>query len=224
MLDTGGLFFSRVSLLEDQFEGRVPKEAIRSHPTVREFREYGSEHLLTGAQRYWASWRDFTFVSCWSLADPTTSALWQHHAAGGVAIRSTVGRLVEALRAWPFEVYVGQIEYVDFPGPIIESLPNYFLRKDRRFAFEQEIRAVIRTHPSTTEDRYDVLQDPGPSVKGVTVTVDLAALVDAVHFAPHVDSTDRSRLREELDRRRLQTPLHQRGTEYTTAPRPRQSK
>ena len=121
----------------------------------------------------------------WSLYAP-------HH---GVAVKSSVGRLIQALQATQRPIEIGTVHYMDFGFPT-ESDSEFWLYpefvKRKSFEHERELRAL-------TIDT-DVYRSKGTSneITGVGVDIDVAALLDAVYVAPTLEGWIKDVVKTEL--------------------------
>lgn len=160
LIQTGELFFSRLDRLQDQREGTLPNAVIDADPFVRE-----------RAPIIAATVRACSCVNCWFMDDRESRQMWDEFAPyGGVALKSTVGRLKEALAGAEGEQLIGQVEYINFDGGVCSRDDRDFTAaiciKDGSFRHENEVRVIVIT------------QDDG--TPGQRVRVDLNKLIDAL--------------------------------------------
>ena len=132
--------------------------------------------------RLFRAMRRRIFVNCWHLSAYESAALWATYGAGGgIAVRSTFERMRRSFRG-PADVFIGRVKYVDYDSyPIPEGSAFYpALHKRKSFEFEREIRAVC----------WDVASGgvPGPMPEppdpGLSVPVDVSALIENVYVSP----------------------------------------
>jgi hypothetical protein len=177
LLSHQALYFCRVDELQDVFEGRLPK------PTY----DLTDPHLRTAYE----DTRVSTILSCWSIGEHESVALWKTYVAHGegVALRSTFARLRDSFRpVGLFEearVHIGLVRYVSFDEHNFVGSDglafNAFVplvHKRPYFEYEREVRAAISglgTHFLGTVIR----QTPG-----MYVPVDIKGLIAAVHVPP----------------------------------------
>lgn len=148
--------------------------------------------MLTAVSESARQFRRWTFINCWSLRDRESAALWALYVppSGGVAIKSSVRRLIDCFGApvsppdWESHArtHVGMVNYVDYDEDWIpENNTLYpFVHKRHSFDFESEVRAVIQRFPVGDQG----LDFGHPVLGGLSVGVDLAQLIDAIHVAP----------------------------------------
>ncbi|MGY5800585.1 DUF2971 domain-containing protein [Rhizobium sp. LEGMi12c] len=86
----------------------------------------------------------FCYANCWHINDHESAALWRLYSSNdaGVAIRTTIGRLKNALLTTDRILYLGEVQYIDFNKEIIalDNAINPIFRKRMSFAHERELR------------------------------------------------------------------------------------
>ena len=174
MVSTRTIYARRVDQFEDKWEGAVPPTFIRR---VKDADDHAAKVFLQSSDRM----RERFFVNCWHASTCESAALWSIYGSAGLAVRSTVGRLKQAIRS--VEFYLASVRYCDyeiddwFDGNAI--LPCFMKRKS--FEFEQEVRVVVWA--DTIDNSWDRrLQDP--STVGVELEVDIAELIESVYVSP----------------------------------------
>jgi hypothetical protein len=154
MLEERALFFCRLSVLGDPYEGlyapanithrRRQAALLPGTPNERFLRRGVLRHLDRT-----------TVVSSWHLSAHESAAMWKLYAAtnGSICIQSTYARL----RACMPDVDLCRVRYIDYRSqPVPEShLALPLLHKRRSFQHEHELRAFmllsLRSYPSTRE-------------------------------------------------------------------------
>jgi hypothetical protein len=102
----------------------------------------------------------------------------------GIAIQSTTNGLKTCILDKSFNVFIGQVEYLDYQLGIVPMPEDIspFLYKRKSFEHEREIRAIIQ------EFRYN--KDGSINYKktrfddGAYIPVDVNVLIDNVYLAP----------------------------------------
>ena len=202
LLETRSIFFVRVAQLDDPFEGSFP---VSQSPVERvlEMLPQGvfPEGVTVevppspGLLDFWSWMRNWAMVSCWHAVAHESAAMWKLYAKteAGVAIRSTVGRLRQALGT-PLpplngffggdRYHLGMIEYIDFSSSHIPTgnVVAQFFRKRRSFEHEHELRVLFERHPITIDRRADYTQKP--TEHGQYIPVDLTTLICDIRVAP----------------------------------------
>jgi hypothetical protein len=95
----------------------------------------------------------------------------------GIAIQSTYMKLRKSLDGCKEDVFIGKVLYKDLKKDISPS-DNYLrriIRKERSFAYERELRAVI---VKWVDNEGNLLKKPFP--KRFPVSVDLDLLIDRI--------------------------------------------
>ncbi len=230
LLETSSLFFARVSQLADLFEGSFPQS---QPPLVRFLQMLPKDFLPQGVDvahmpshgllEYGKAMRNWTMVNCWHAVDHESAAMWSLYAqsGNGVAIRSTVGLLRQALGTPPEvhdgffhkgQFHIGMIEYIDYTTSHIS--PGHgaapFFRKRRSFEHEKELRAVVMQLPVDDRRWLDYSQHFDDA--GKLFPVDLKTLICAIRVAPQAplwysDLVSRVTVRYGLEVKPLQSEL-----------------
>jgi hypothetical protein len=129
--------------------------------------------------------------------------------AEGVAIRTTAGRLAEALGATPISVGLTEVMYVDYerhaynPGNIF----HHYVYKRLSFQHEMEVRAVVW---GMEEQNQPLIEANAPHV---LIDVDLSTLIESVQISPtaqpwFADLVQRCAKRYGLDAHVVQSDLY----------------
>jgi hypothetical protein len=188
MLANRGLFFARVSCLDDVFEGSTPRGDVLRRETLAT--DHGLERDAYAPLGTYLKWsRQWTFVNCWHINNVESTAMWHLYTKSGeaIAIKSTFGLLDQCLGD---HCYIGMVEYLDYGSHIdvIESRDNLatFVHKRKSFAHEKELRALLQDLPTIRRSdglrAHDIYAEPHDS--GRWVPVDLNELVTEVVVAP----------------------------------------
>lgn len=183
LLDSSALFFARVDKLGDPFEGTLSRVNLAMepvlYPDLSPDKSRALHNSLMNLRRYHA-------VNCWHWNEHESAAMWAlyGHEQGGVAIKTTFSSLA-ACFIDPVEIYIGQIEYVDYNGTFIpeNNVFSAYLHKRKSFEHEREIRAMIaQMPPDTTQGIHPGLPDVWET--GRNCAVDLETLVHEVVVSP----------------------------------------
>lgn len=181
LLAEQALYLARADTLGDIFEGTYPiaNASQRNHDAKEAAR------LLACRQRATKE----HFVNCWYQNELESVAMWELYAsrAAGIAIRTTYGRLYDAIDENALTEYESlfftRVRYLDYDHQSFEThraqydLLTAFFHKFRSFEHEREVRVVL----------------PGPLLGetnlktnsfGVYLPVDLHLLIETVYVAP----------------------------------------
>lgn len=178
LLEEQALFFPRLSTLSDPLEGFLTK------PTVDKFRnipvgltsEEASKRRAIGEHNLsvMKTGRNLLFVSSWHMNNHESVAMWELYlkSGEGVAIQSTVGRMIKSFDQSIDEVFVGQVKYIDFEKQEIPRNNVFYLalHKRKSFEHERELRALVMS------------PDNSP---GKLIPVDLTVLIQNIFVAPN---------------------------------------
>jgi hypothetical protein len=195
-LQKTALFFCRADILEDQYEGRLPrgkerfregdyKELYELFERSRELDHLGYPRLL---ERFREWFRQWTYVNCWHASSCESAAMWAIYGISGqsIAIETTYERLRECL---PGSVHLGLVEYIDYENYAIpENYPLLpFLFKRESFRHEVELRALFHEAPKVPGKPNTVDTARQNCTTGKTISVDLNQLILKIHVGPKAD-------------------------------------
>lgn len=128
------------------------KTSIQGRPTLQirdELRQRARAHYQYLLQR--------TYINCWHINPQENTLMWGQYIPSrrGVAVRSTIGRLRDALTNSAAEVYGVPVGYVDhsaeplkiemLPGGMSQIVFDMLAKKRQPFSGEQEFRLVTDT-------------------------------------------------------------------------------
>jgi hypothetical protein len=104
--------------------------------------------------------------------------MWDLYGKGSgiVAVKSTVGRLKEAIATYEESVFISKSRYFDWnDAPGLDNVLVACSRKDLSYQHESEVRAIIMSVPSDRAARRRL---------GIHVPVDIERLVTEVMVGP----------------------------------------
>lgn len=203
------LWFSKLNILQDGFEGQIPLRLKRQ--LHEDNQKYKAVFNTPEVHRQIDQWldrneedsRELLVVSCWFLGDADSERMWREYgqSSEAVAVKSTVGRLSRHVFV-PRDEHVshlGLVSYVDHDNHQMSAYDAHqgheraFL-KDNKFAHEQEVRIVTlnvkTTHCASMEGKpYTVEEVEGAKMNnfenpGLYVGVDLRGLIAEVVVSP----------------------------------------
>lgn len=201
------LNFTRTSWFdeEDDFEGTVPKKNIENNR--RNLEKFNNpdldvdEHMLkmygdqlpnvedSGQEGAIERMRELVYLSCWIAKERESNPMWYAYSnrKTGIAIKSTVGDLVNSLVDWSERVFYGKIKYLDFEESHIPLSPiQYFFLKRPEFIDEQEFRLALsfkQTPAMQFPTRAEEMASP-PNKKRCDITIDLDSLASGIFVHP----------------------------------------
>ncbi len=196
------LFFQAINRMKDPYDGDVPEHVFRQYrvslglpPTAP------LPGAISGADVRMAV-RKFTGINCWHMNSAESAAMWALYSPNyGVAIRSTIGRLMKSFHVCPAKVSIGAVQYINFDSPKKKEAHLWFsplFVKRKSFEHERELRAVV-IEPRIHKEK----------LTGVGVGIDIVALIERIFISPLVETWSADVIREEV---KLHCP---RGVEVT---------
>jgi hypothetical protein len=165
LLQRQKLFFTRLEKLIDPYEGFYSAEMkdVLAGKVPKA--------VIKAAEKF--SRRNYC-VNCWHENDGESAAMWAvYSSADGVAVRSTVKRLKNSLGDEQRRVFISRVHYRSATAPAAAPLTL----KRKSFEHEKEVRIWC-----LEADRANGQEN------GVYISVDLAALIEAVFVSPTAGS------------------------------------
>lgn len=161
LLSSNELYFSRLDLLADDYEGSLTEQTI----DVIEFglKLQGMPDAMVDISTAFAESRKSTYVCCWHANEHESEAMWRLYAGAdeGIAIQTSYAALVESIADQP-EVYVGLVKYIDYKSGMFPS-GNMFepvMHKRMSFAHEREARFAWHSPPQPGAQGQEYLTMP----------------------------------------------------------------
>lgn len=190
LLNSGKLYLARIDQFSDFNEGAMTKATKNRHD--EELRTQGASDLsgllpwfhLFLNRKYW-------YASCWNCNDIESNLLWRSYGTPKiddkfqfkVAIRSTVGKLLEAVNRE--DIYLGKVNYLDFESddPFVgqDSIQSGALVyiKQKEYQDEKEIRLGFENNSSMVGG---ILANLPETPKGITIDIELDKLIDEIYI------------------------------------------
>ena len=187
LLSSSALYFCRLDLLRDPFEG------FFSEISAAEFERYipgGSKGmtLVSVEQRKWL------FANSWHINEFESAAMWDLYlnSSEGVAIETNFARFRDSLSAEKTHaVLIGKVNYIDY---VTEPVPfgNFLLiplHKRKSFEHERELRALIWLSSTLAQQKLKGESvpeklTPGMPPDGINVQVNIEMLIRNVYVSP----------------------------------------
>ena len=159
--------------------------------------------------------RKMVAISCWNMQQEESAALWKIYTntIGGIAIQTTIGKLIESIRDEKRDVYIGKVEYIDYYSdlPSDQLTGDYILKvffyKGTSYKFENEVRMVIRL-PELKVDKQGIFSFIKQH-KGYEVTIDPDTLIENVYFSPTSEKWEKGVIEKILKQYGLKKKVHQ---------------
>ncbi len=183
ILDTKSLFFSRLDLLGDPFEGSYPKFIFDNK---KHLRGTGLEHVDTFLELSSKFRRHFA-VNCWHINDYESAGMWSLYLKNkdGVAIQTTFNGLADSFKKTAERISIGQVNYIDYDQESfpIGNISHPVFHKRKSFEHEKELRAVIWKLPKPVKNKINL--DETPINLGIYVPVTIKTLIKKIYVAPN---------------------------------------
>ncbi len=206
LLVYGALWFTKLNILQDQFEGTLPttaKESLQqNHQKWKQiFPPDLHWQIDQMAERNIKDGRELTVVNCWFLGDSESPKMWKNYTINndGVAIKSTIRKLATYIYVEPEFSCIGKVEYVDFsshdmtPYHASQVSERAFL-KSNHLQHEQEVRIVTMNFKTPTcvgmdGKPYTQEQVTGKNMNnfenaGLYIRVNIKELIDSIVIVP----------------------------------------
>jgi hypothetical protein len=173
LLKTGCLYFCEINALRtaDPYEGSYYACKLLSQVDAQKAERFAKRAKSCGPA---------FAVNCWHVNESECMAMWRIYAKEdkGVAIQSTLGRMVESIQGVADNIYIGPITYTDTPVPHPTGAEGDLfmtcMTKRKCFEFERELRAFV------WESRQLARTDNGSAL----VPVDLSKLIQCIYTSP----------------------------------------
>ncbi len=207
LMDKKTLFFTKVSHLEDKFEGSLSKVIIDpklieqmafERKVAVEVVKKELDFLPLKAPIPIKLLREHTFVNSWHMNEYESAAMWKLYlkSEDGIAIQSTYQKLADSFKNYDEgEVFIGEVSYIDYEKDtmIWGNIFYPFINKRKSFEHERELRAITLYFP----EAFQVMKEDGvpePKVRaivsknGLDIPIDLEMLVETIYISPTAEN------------------------------------
>ena len=206
------LWFSKLNILQDQFEGMMPhatKEMMQAHDQElkKHFPQEYHSQFDEMASRNEQDARELLVVSCWFLGENESDRMWREYGGGkeAVAVKSTVKNLVDNIGVPHDEhaTHIGRVTYIDHKTHMMtkyhanQGHERAFLKDAERYGHEKELRIVTlntktRNCVSPAGKSYGDADVQGKNMNnfensGLYVAVRLKPLLSEIRVSPLAD-------------------------------------
>ncbi len=205
------IWFSKLSILQDQFEGMMPaatKEMMQAHDHELK-KDFAPEHhwqFDEMASRNEQDSRDLLVVNCWFLGESESEEMWDRDGGNNeaVAIKSTVKQLIENIGVYHDKyTHIGKVSYVDYQTHKMtiyqasQGCERAFLKDVKQFQDENEIRIVTMNFktkycvsPEGTPYKESDIQGKymnNSNNDGLNVSIRFQPLISEIRVSPKAD-------------------------------------
>lgn len=198
LIQTEKIFFNRLDLFEDQFEGTLPelsydeyekwlRQVVYSHSTFINLTESDKEKKIKkDIKDYRKNKNDIRknfYISCWNKFETESYALWKIYSNlnSGIAIVTTPKKIVQAFKNTREDVQLSEIRYIDFKKDIINigNINFPVIHKNRFYDYEKEIRLIHQTNLLKTDPSDEKIDN------GKYISIDINELIDEIIISPY---------------------------------------
>jgi Protein of unknown function (DUF2971) len=189
LVTSGDLFFCRLDLVGDSHEGYLPPPGrIALTADSHLFPGYNASDTIKILHHMaWAS-RFHLYVNCWTMNPVESMAMWKLYAPTqeAVAIRTTVGKLFDALENQDSKIYAGAVEYHDADTRLeFHDFVQLIYLKRRAFEYEREFRiSQVSLTLQQSSELTTFSLDPKAIPLGRPVAVKFNDFIDVVKIGP----------------------------------------
>ena len=210
LLTYQALWFCKLNVLQDQYEGKISLQVkAKMHEENQSWKSAFADHELHKQidnlpNQIEENGRELLVVNCWFLGEAESEEMWRDYVGSreGVAIKSTVRTLMNAVYMHPEFSCIGKVCYTDHDNhemDIYEAHQAHELAliKDKPFTYEQEIRLItmnIKTAACVSKHGEPFLpgQVAGKHMNnfenpGLYIGVNLHHLLKGVVVAPYAE-------------------------------------
>ncbi|MCU0359636.1 MAG: DUF2971 domain-containing protein [Bacteroidia bacterium] len=217
LLKECALFFCRADKFSDPFECAIPRREAEYRISEHNFRmteavfgRYDSVFDEAKAKKQSQDMADThkkvkyaTTVNCWHINSHESDAMWQLYLKNneGVAIKTTVRHLTNALAEVKQNIGISKVRYIDYENGIWFHETEYpaakhynllipLIHKRREFTHESELRLYHHDHTREKAGYWESLE----SQIGELIPIDIKQLVQTVVFHPTADDTIKKKI------------------------------
>mgnify|MGYP000271115016 CR=1 FL=1 len=214
-IEGGYLWFNRADNFEDDFEGSLPRENIRTREErySGQFNRDDMDDVLSGMFK---NFQKISFVNCWMRNNTESAAMWKLFTDmnTGVAIKSNPEDVFNSLNFHDGNYEFGAVNYIDYSegGDTIPEHSPFapLFHKHNGFEYEDEIRAVWQdwdyVYEPEGEDGWVDLEIE-PDNEGKEISVDFDNLIDEVVISPFARDNQLEMVEELLSDHNIDAPI-----------------
>jgi len=198
MLESDSLWFARADRLGDPFEGAYTKPMVEKYYFAKgESKEEKEENDWNVFKASVLNQLTSFYVNCWHINSGESAAMWKQYLKSdeGLAIQSTISRLIECDNKSKETIYIGKVHYTDYNNASFDDTNNYnrILYKRNSYKHEDELRAVIVEDPvmerffEITADGLNIERLPESDFEnhlGVSACNNMIDLIEKIYVAP----------------------------------------
>lgn len=208
LLRTKSLFFCRADRFSDPYEGSITRiEAeyrIKEQKNIANF--YGTkfnpqkaEENVNDLAEIHKLFKKQHVINCWHINNSENDSMWRLYLKSneGIAIKTTIERLLESLSDSTEEIFCSKIRYLDYENDIWYNEHEYpfgsynlfipLVHKRMEFKQEAEIRLIHKIGEFREQETNNYWKQQ-PTQKGKFINVDIEQLIETIYCPPTGDS------------------------------------
>src|SRR5690554_5603800 len=180
LLENKKLFFCNSDYFEDGYEGIMPDGFYNKWTCSQRNSHKKVSAVINEVVK--------AYINCWNVGENESYALWKIYTAynSGVAIKSTVGRLKEALCNEEIEIY--KVEYIKTFDDLSEDKePPFYYRVTNstpQLQINKRVKEVYKLDSYSYENEIRAVYIDNSNDKGISFDVDLNILINEIYISP----------------------------------------
>lgn len=215
LLVENALAFSRADLMEDKYEGTLPK--LSNYVIDQQAERMIAEGLLKpeyrNVSKFLFSDKSYIYLSCWCKEKTEMVHMWKIYSKeSGIAIETSYEKLKGSIIDNE-KVYPTDISYVDFDNEYVDMNANAltaYTIKRIEYKSESELRLIV-AYPRQIEDQLLLYKDNETlktmqrrklynSTPALKIKTDITKLIEKVHISPYAPKWYATLIKVTLDR------------------------
>lgn len=214
LLQNQALFFCRADRFSDPYEGSIPKEEaeyrIKNRRKIsanfrQKFDEQKAQENIKAISNRHRNFKKQHIINCWHINNSENDSMWRLYLKSneGVAIKTTVDKLLNSFANTPDKIYCSKVRYLDYVNDIWYDEIDYpcmgynmlipLVHKRVEFKQEEEIRLI---NDIGIDDDLDQFWEQQPNQKGKNIKVEIESLIDTIYSLPTSNEYQIKKIRE----------------------------
>lgn len=199
ILQKGALFFCRLDIMQDHFEGSIPSREYQYrwdfieglHRKDSNFKKKTVEEIQLDVKNLYITnerIKSVTCISSWNISNSESAALWKIYLdfKQGIMIVSKISSVISAFNQTKEDILMSETKYIDYENETFSGLNTItpIIHKHRVYEYGKELR-LIHTLPYESGTRYDWSKEQVQT--GKYLKVDVNSLIDTIIISPYAE-------------------------------------
>lgn len=183
LMHSSSLYFLRTDKFLDRFEGKpLDINTLINRYEQNIGMKITNQELIDSIEMLGEMTRMSSYINCWHINSHESSVMWDAYSNpnGGVVIKSTIGKLKQALID-PEEVYISKVIYGRDSMELNNALQPLIYKK-MAFANECELRLFISPDFDRLVRQKNIYTDTLPVFR--KIKIDYTVMVDEINIHP----------------------------------------